>query len=191
MSANRRLIEFVDDTRSTPEITVGHADRTQRKTPGQHVMLSAKGGNLEATAAEIEGHDIGISLIRRIRPDARASQTGFDLAGNNREGHTRHRTYRFGEDLAVGAFPDGARTENGKTRSPLGAGKIEQTSDRRSGGGLGISGKRVARIDLLLQADGFGQPTEFATVLLVHDGDLDGIGTYVDNGDGRHVQNRN
>ena len=43
-------------------------------------MLSAKSSDLKASAAEIEGHDIGVGLVSRVRPHARASEPGLDLA---------------------------------------------------------------------------------------------------------------
>ena len=89
--------------------------------------------------------------------------------------------------MTIRAFPDGARAEHGETRGPLGAGEIQQAPDRSGGGGLRLRGQRVAGINVLLQPHGFSQTTELAPILIVHHGDLDGIGAYVDDGDGRHV----
>ena len=93
--------------------------------------------------------------------------------------------------MAIGTLSNRARAKDSETRGSFGAGEIQQASDRGGGGRLSLSGKRVARIDVLLQPNGFGQPAELATILIVHDRHLDGIGPYVDDGDGRHVQKRN
>ena len=154
-------------------------------------MLTAESGDLEAATAEIEGHDVGVGLVGRVRAHARTGKPGFDLARDDRQRHARDGAHLLRESLPVGTFADGARTEDRETRRSLSAGEIEQPSDRRGGGFLRLEGQGVTRMGILLEADRFGQAAQLGAVGLVHDGDLDGIRPYVDDGDGGHVQKRN
>ena len=154
-------------------------------------MLTAESGDLEAAAAQIERHDVGVGLVGRVRAYARAGKPGLDLTRHDRQRHARDGAHLLRESLPIGTFADGARAEHRETGGTFGAGEIEQPTDRRGGGFLRLEGQRIARMGILLEADRFGQATQLGAVGLVHDGDLDGIRPYVDDGDGGHVQKRN